>query len=128
MLMIALTVDHDIPATLARIITPSARVSTIMLSAIDNDTLASAAIEALVSSNLPPSANAATWRSSSRPSSNSDLTSAWAIAVCWVIAEGAERARRVASCTAFGTSPACCGLAASSRARTVAEAFASSFR
>jgi hypothetical protein len=48
MLMIALTVDHDIPATLARIITPSARVSTIMFSATATGTLASAAIAALV--------------------------------------------------------------------------------
>ena len=60
MLMIALTVDHDIPETLARIMTPSARVSTIMFSAIDTGTLASAAIAALASSNLPASANAST--------------------------------------------------------------------
>ena len=60
MLMIAFTVDHDIPETLARIITPSARVSIIMFSAIDTGTLASAAIAALASSNLPASANAAT--------------------------------------------------------------------
>ena len=53
MLMIALTVNHDRPETFARIITPSARVSTIMFSAIDTDTLASAAIAALASSNLP---------------------------------------------------------------------------
>ena len=69
MLTIAFTVDHDRPPTLARIITPSARVSIIMFSAIDIDTLASAAIEALVSSNLPAAANEATWNSSSRPSS-----------------------------------------------------------
>ena len=81
MLMIVLTVDHDSPATFARIITPSARVSIIMFSAIATGTLASAAIEALASSNLPASANDATWNSSSRPSSYSDLTSAWAIAV-----------------------------------------------
>jgi hypothetical protein len=60
MLMIALTVDHDIPPTLARIITPSARVSSIMSSAIATGTLASAASAALVSSNLPASANVAT--------------------------------------------------------------------
>ena len=59
-LMIALTVDHDIPETLARIMTPSARVSTIIFSAIDTETLASAAIAALASSNLPAAANAAT--------------------------------------------------------------------
>ena len=92
-----MTVDHDSPATFARIITPSARVSIIMFSAIATGTLASAAIAALASSNLPASANDATWISSSRPSSYSDLTSAWAIAVSLVIAEGAERARRVAS-------------------------------
>ena len=126
--MIALTVDHDRPATLARIITPSARVSIIMFSAIATGTLASAAIEALASSNLPASANDATWISSSRPSSYSDLTSACAIAVSLVIVEVAERARRVASLTAVGTSAACCGLAASSRCRTVSEALASSFR
>ena len=69
MLMIAFTVDHDSPPTLARIMTPSARVSSIMFSAIDTGTLASAASAALASSNLPASANAATWNSSSRPSS-----------------------------------------------------------
>ena len=40
----------------------------------------------------------------------------------------ADRARRVASLTTVGTWSACCGLAASSRCRTVSEAFASSFR
>ena len=51
MLMIASTVAHDIPETFARIMTPSARVSTIISSAIDTDTLASAAIAALA--NVP---------------------------------------------------------------------------
>ncbi len=60
MLMIASTVDHDIPETFARIMTPSARVSIIIFSAIDTDTLASAAIAALASSNFPASANAVT--------------------------------------------------------------------
>ncbi len=60
MLMIDLTVDHDIADTLHRIITPSAWVSTIMFSAIDTGTLASAATAALASSNFPASANAAT--------------------------------------------------------------------
>jgi hypothetical protein len=41
-----------------------------------------------------------------------------------VMADGAERASRVASCTAVVTFPAIGGLAASRRARTVAEAFA----
>ena len=50
------------------------------------------------------------------------------MAVSRVMAEGAERASRVASRTAVGTSPASGGLAASSRARTVADAFAISFR
>ncbi len=67
--MIALTVDHDMVATLARIMMPSARVSSIMFSAIDTDTLARAASAALASSNLPASANDVTWNSSSRPSS-----------------------------------------------------------
>jgi len=53
MLISGRTVGHDIPEILARIMTPSARVSTIMFSAIDTDTLASAAIAALASSNLP---------------------------------------------------------------------------
>jgi hypothetical protein len=83
MLMIVLTVDHESPATFARIITPSARVSIIMFSAIATGTLASAAIDALASSNLPASANDATWNSSSRPSSYSDLISAWAIRCFW---------------------------------------------
>ena len=59
MLMIALTVDHEIPETLARIMMASERLSTIISSAIDTGTLASAAIAALASSNLPSSANAA---------------------------------------------------------------------
>ena len=50
------------------------------------------------------------------------------MAVSWLMADGAERASRVASRTAVETSPASGGLAASSRARTVAEALASSFR
>src|SRR6476620_4103346 len=41
---------------------------------------------------------------------------------------GRRARRRAASCTAPGTSLACCGFAASSRARTVAEAFAISLR
>ena len=50
------------------------------------------------------------------------------IAVSWVMAAGATRASRVASRTAVGTSRACCGLAVSSRSRTVTEALASSLR
>jgi hypothetical protein len=60
MLMIALTVNQDRPDTFARIMTPSARASTIMFSAIDIETFASTAIAAFASSNLPASANAAT--------------------------------------------------------------------
>jgi hypothetical protein len=128
MSMISLTVGHESPATFARIITPSARVSIIMFSAIATGMLAIAAIDALASSNFPASANDATWDSSSRPSSYSDLMRAWAISVFLVIVEVAERARRVASLTAVGTRAACCGLAASSRCCTVSDAFASSFK
>src|SRR5258706_13554812 len=50
------------------------------------------------------------------------------MAVSLVMAEGDERACLAASCTALGTSLACCGLAASSRARTVTKAFAINLR
>src|ERR1700730_19239524 len=61
MLMIALTVDHDIAETLHKIITPSARVSTIMFCGMATGTLARAATAALGSSNFSASANDATW-------------------------------------------------------------------
>ena len=48
MAMIARTVDHGMPATLARIITPSLRLSIIMFSAVSTATSASAASAALV--------------------------------------------------------------------------------
>src|SRR5437667_293615 len=86
MAMMARTLGHDMPATLARIITPSVQLSTIMFSAVSTETPASAASPALVSSNLPCSAKVATWNSLSRPSSCSDFTSARAISVCLVMA------------------------------------------
>ena len=116
--MIVLTVDHDSPATFARIIMPSARVSIIMFSAIDTGTLASAAIDALASSNLPRLGK----RRHLKFVEPAVLVQRLDQRVGDRGVPGDRRApsappRRFA-CTAVGTSRACCGLAASSRCRT----------
>ena len=126
MAMMARTLDHCMPATLARIITPSVRFSIIMVSAVSTATPASAASPALVSSNLPCSAKVVTWNSLSRPSSCSDFTSARAISVCFVIV--VARTRCAASCTAFDTSSASSGCAAASFLRTLKDALATSLK
>ncbi|MFK4539184.1 hypothetical protein ABIA00_007367 [Bradyrhizobium ottawaense] len=124
--MMARTLGQDMPATLARIITPSVRLSIIMVSAVSTATPASAASPALVSSNLPCSAKLVTWNSLRRPSSCSDFTSARAISVCFVMA--AARTLWATSCTTLDTSSTSSGCAASSFLRTLKDAFATSFK
>src|SRR5258706_15689748 len=128
MLMIALTVDHEIPETFARIMMPSERLSTIIFSAIDTGTLASAAIAALASSNLPASAKCGKLMLV-EPAvlvQRFDQRVGDGRFPC----DGRGRRARLSRCLLHRARhlPCCCGLAASSRARTVTEAFAINLR